>query len=852
MFRTAVKGLLAHKLRLALTAIAVVLGVSFMAGTFVLTDTIKNTFDILFAQTSAGKDVIVRAVTPFASGGHQDGFGANRPLIPDYLLSTVRSTPGVQVADGVVQGQVTIVGGLGKVLQKHGPPTLAFNWLADRQLSALSLRAGRAPASAPGTDEVTVDSGTARTQHIGVGDRVTIISNQPPRPFTVVGITGFGKADNLAGATILTFNNANSQQMFGKPGFFTEIDVHAVAGTATDRLLSAIGQQLPAGLEAVSGAAVGQQSAKAVASFITIFNRFLLAFALIALFVGGFLIFNTFSILVGQRTRELALLRAIGAGRAQVVMSVLVEALFVGLFGSLVGLAIGVPLAAGLYGALSTLGLSLPSTSLQLLPRTIIVSLATGTSITVAAAVLPALRASRIPPVAALRDDAVEAEVSLRRRAIVGGSISVLGAALLAAGLLLGAGLSAVGGGAAIVFVGVAMLAPFVTGPMARLLGSPFAAVQGVPGRLGQQNAARNPRRTAATASALMIGLALVAAIATLGASARASFEKAFARGISGDYVLVPTGGGDEGFSAVVENALRGDKAIVAWSPVRLVRWHDGNAGKSLTGIDPIDGPKVITLDMVRGTVGTLARGQVLIDENVARSRHLAVGDTLSMGFDATGTQHVVIGGIYKADALQFPLGSYTASSEFVAANVNQVRDQVIVVKTQSFSPAQLESLTRVVKAYPNVTVKTAVQFRKDQERQLSTILAIVYVLLALSIIIALIGVVNTLALSVIERTREIGLLRAVGMQRRQIKRMIRGEAIVVSLIGALLGLVLGMALGGALVSALSGAGFDTLAIPVGTIMAVLALAALFGMGAAVLPARRAAKLDVLAAIAAE
>ena len=839
------KSLMAHKLRLLATMMAVVLGVSFMSGTFVLTDTIKATFNNLFAQTSVGKDAVVRAVAPYGNNPGRGSFGNTRPMTPASLLPTIAAIPGVQVADGAVAGQVTVLDKNNKSLKKQAP-TLAFNWVPDRVLSALNLKSGRGPET---SSETTMDSGTAKTSHFAVGDRVTIVSNQGAAQYTIVGITGFGKADNLAGATIVTFDTATAQQLVGKPGMFEEIDVHAVPGTNADQLLSTIGSKLPSGFEAISGATAGQQQAKQVASFTGMITTFLLVFASIALFVGAFLIFNTFTILVGQRTRELALLRAVGASRGQVMRSVLGEALTVGLLGSTIGIVAGLGLASGIYALLSAFGLSLPSTSLQVLPRTIIVGMLAGTLVTLVSAILPARRASTIPPVAAMREDAIEIVSSMRRRAISGGTVLGVGIVLLAAALFGGAGIALVGVGAALTFIGVAMLAPFVTGRLARILSAPLPAIEGVAGRLGQENAARNPRRTAATASALMIGLAVVAAIATVGASAIASFNHAFTKGIKADYVVVASSG-FEGFQPVIETNARRAPGVVASSPIRMGRWYDGRAGKDLEAIDPVDGPKVLTIPMLSGSASALQQGQVLIDDKVAKSHHLKVGDTLHMGFAATGVKAVTVGGIYTANPLQFPLGSYTVSTDFLAANVNQVDDIAVVLQTATRSPAEASAITTSLAAYPNVKIDTAAQFKKDQAKQLTTILTIVYVLLGLSIIIALIGVINTLALSVMERTREIGLLRAVGMQRRQVKRMIRGEAVIVSLIGAVLGLALGLGLGAAFVSGLSSSGLDTLAIPVSTVVTVLILTAMFGIGAAVFPARRAARLDVLAAIA--
>jgi putative ABC transport system permease protein len=838
MFKATLKGVLDHKLRLSLTALAVVLGVAFMAGTFVLTDTIKHTFDTLFAQTSAGKDAVVRAIAPYGNGGR--GFGGDRPLTPESLLATVRSTPGVAAADGTAGGLVVVLNKEGKSLNSHAP-TLAFSWQPDPKLSALSLRSGSAPVA---DNQVTIDGASAKKEHFSLGDRITIIGNTGPAKYTLVGITRFGSTDNLAGATLVTFDLPIAQRVAGKPGYLTEIDVSAAPGTSSDKLLSAIGSRLPKGFEVITGAEAAAQQASNVSNGLSQFNTILLVFAGVALFVGAFLIFNTFSILVGQRTRELALFRAIGASRRQVNGSVLGEAFVTGLVGSLIGIGVGVGLAAGLYSLLSALGVSLPHSALQLEARTVIVGLVVGTAVTVVSAVLPALRAGRIPPAAGMRDDSVEQETSLRRRALIGGGVLAAGLLVLAGGLFASAGILAVGIGAGVTFIGVAMLAPFAVGPMVAVLGRPLPAIGGMTGQLGRENAARNPRRTAATASALMVGIALVAAIATLGQSAQTSFNGQFDRAIKADYVLSASGFGT--IPPAAEAVVRSVPGVTAVSGIQQAHWHLGRVGKQVTGVDPVGGPQVVSFAMTEGTVSALGRGELLVDATVAKNDHYRIGQVIPMGFVATGVVPVKIGGFYKTNEF---LGNYVVSDQLLDANVNQSRDQVIALRTSNQSPAVTSALTSALRSYGNVNVKTAAQFKADQKKQLNSILSIVYALLALSIIIALIGVVNTLALSVMERTREIGLLRAVGTQRRQLRRMIRAESVLVSLIGAILGLVLGVGLGAAVVSSLGSSFITTLAVPVSTIIVVLILACIFGVFAAVWPARRAAKLDILAAI---
>ncbi|GAC1362841.1 MAG: ABC transporter permease [Actinomycetota bacterium] len=849
MLKATLKSLLAHKLRLALTALAVVLGVGFMAGTLVFTDTIKNSINGLFAKTTAGKSAVVRGQAQFTdkgARGGQHGFGGNaRPLVPQSLLATVKAVPGVVVADGSVQGVLSLVGGDGKALAgaARGAPTLGFAWEPDRALSALVLRSGRAPER-PG--ELVLDRKTATANKLTVGTPVIATGNLGPQPFVIVGIVGFGSQDTLAGATIVAFDTGTAQRVVGKPGFFTEIDVAGAPGAPSDPLVTAMGAALPPGFEAISAATGAKESSTTIDSFIGIFNTVLLAFAGIALFVGAFLIFNTFSILIGQRTRELALLRAVGAGRGQVTTSVLGEAFLTGVFGSLVGLGFGIALAFGLYSFLKGF-LSLGTASLQILPRTIILSMTLGTLITLVSAVLPAIRASQVPPVAAMRDDFVAEESSLRLRAILGSAVLLVGLGVLALGLLGAKSALAVGIGAGISFIGVAMLLPLVATPLARAIGAPLPLLQGVTGRLGRENSARNPRRTAATASALMIGVAVVAAIATLASSALASFTGIFDKSFQASYVI--SSSNQEFPAAPAEAALRAAPGVVALSGFSQTAWHLKGASKQVDGIDAVEGPQVFRIALTSGSVAGLQQSQLLVDDTTALADHIKLGDAIPMTFATTGQKVFKVGGVYRANQL---LGDhYLLSSAVIAANSNRVEDQVILVKTAASSTDQQAALARALAGFPPLKVQTAAQFKSAAEGQIKGLLKVVYGLLALAITIAVLGVINTLALSVIERTREIGLLRAIGMYRRQVRGMIRGESIVVALLGALLGLILGVAFGAAFVSAVSGSGtfITQLVIPWQTIAIVLVATAVFGIFAAIFPAIRASRLDVLKAV---
>lgn len=842
MWKATWKSLLAHKLRLALTALAVVLGVAFMSGTFVLTDTIKHTFNSLFAQAAAGENAVVRAVAPYGNGrgGGGQGLNGDRPLTPDSLIPTVQAIPGVAAADGSVSGYGAMLDLQGKTFSSHAP-TVILSYNPGGHLSPLRLHSGHLP---DGPGQVVVDVATVKKEHFALGDQVTVIGTRGPDKYTLVGSVSYGSSNNLAGASLAAFQLSTAQQVIGKPGYVNQIDVAADPGVSTASLLTDIGPHLPHGFEVVTGQEAASENAATITQSLNGFNTFLLVFAGIALFVGAFLIFNTFSILVGQRTRELALLRAIGASRRQINASVLGEAAFTGLFGSVIGLLLGVGLAAGLYALLSAVGLSLPKSTLQFEARTAIVGLVVGTLVTLVAAILPALRAGAIPPAAGLRDDAVIQESSLRRRFLVGGGVLAVGIVVLAIGLFTSAPLAVVGLGAALTFIGVAMLTPFAVPAMVGFLGRPLPAVAGVTGQIGKENAARNPRRTAATSSALMIGIALVAAIATLAQSANASFDGIFSKAVSATYVLVPNG--TQSISPAAEDAVRNVPGVTAVSGIANEEFHLDNATEQVTGLDPVGGPQVLHIQMTDGSLSALGQNEILVESGTAKSNHYQIGQTLDLGFAATGLVPIKIGGFYKSNEF---LNNYLLSSQVLNANVNQPQDLAIGLRTDAVSPAMTAALTAAVASYGDITVDTAAKYESNQKSQLNGILTFVYALLALSIVIALIGVVNTLALSVMERTREIGLLRAVGTQRKQLKQMIRAESVLVALIGAILGLVLGVGLGAAVVSAV-GSGFVTqLAIPVPTIVIVLVLATLFGVFASVWPARRAAKLDVLQAI---
>jgi len=839
MVRAVLKGVLAHKLRLFLTAMAVVLGVSFVAGTFVLTDTINKTFDTLFDEISAGTDISVRAASGFGEDASVDTV---RDTVPASVLDVVRRVPGIQAVDGSVGGYAQFIDEAGKAVTTTGAPTLGFNWTLP-ELSPLRLRSGREPQR-PG--EVMVDAVTAKDHDFALGDRVKVLFRGPTEEFTVVGITGFGEADNLAGATIAIFDLGTAQRVFGKIGRFDSIDAKAAEGVSTIELRDRVKGAVPSGVEVVTSQQVADEGADSLQQALGYFSTALLVFAGISLFVGGFIILNTFSILVAQRTRELALLRALGASRRQVMLSVLAEAFIVGLFASLIGLGLGVMVAIGLQSLLKAFGIDLPASGAVVAPRTIIVSLLVGVGVTVLSSISPARKASRIAPMAALRGAGVEQGGSLRRRSLVGAVVLALGGAAMLFGLF-GAGISLVGLGAALVFVGVALLSPLAAGPMARFIGAPFPRIAGISGKLGRQNAMRNPRRTAATAAALTVGLGLVACVSVLAASIKSSAAGIVDEYLAADYI-VSTANFVPSISTDLAPRLARQPELAAVSGLQTGEWRSGGQSRSVYGADPVSIGQVLKLDVTAGDLGGLSRGEILVGEEELADKKLAIGGTLRMTFARTGERELRIAGTYARNQL---LGSYLVSTATFDANFTERLDFVVLARArEGVAPAAARAaVERVTADFPNVELRDQSEFKQQQADQVNQILGLVTVLLLLSIIIALFGIVNTLALSIFERTRELGLLRAVGMSRRQIRSMIRGESVIIAVLGAILGLAVGVLFGYAIVGALDDEGIGKVVIPGVQLVAYVVLAAVAGVVAAVFPARRAARLDVLAAI---
>lgn len=845
MLRIALKGLFARKLRLFTTSLAVLLGVAFMSGTLVLTDTIGRTFDDLFASATAGTDAVVRGKAVI-----KGDFNTQRDRVPESLLGTIRTTPGVAAAEGLVEGYAQVVGRDGKAIGDpgRGAPTFGRNWATTPKVNPFRIVQGHAPEAA---DEVVLDRYTAKTSKWGVGDTITVLVEKGAKRVRVAGIATFGTADGTLGATQVLFPTATAQRLIARPGTYDLIAVVAQDGVSQaalrDRLAGSVGDRA----EVVTGKAFTEENQNTIRRGLRFFNAFLLTFAVVALLVGSFIIHNTFSIIVAQRGRELALLRALGASRRQVLLDVLVEALAVGLVASLVGMVAGIGIAALLKGVLAAFGIDIPAGGIVFGGKTVVLSLVTGIGVSVASALFPARRASKVPPLAALRDLAYEGTTGLRRRTIVAGLVTALGAAMVLGALFGDAPNKAasVGFGALVVFFGVAGLGPVFARPVTRAIGAPLPRLRGISGTLARENALRNPRRTASTAAALMIGVGLVGFITIFAASAKTSINESIDKAFLGDFVVDSGTFGFGGFSPELAAQLRRQPQLRAVAEQRLGQATIGGHTQFVTGIDPATFGQIIDLDVASGRLDALTGDTIGVDSRTARNKGWQVGDQIPAVFAKTGAKTLTLAVIYRRPDAG---GQYLLPLSAYAANFDQQFDaRLFVSRASGVSPAEArKAVERVTAAYPNAKLRDQTEFKQAQAAQINQLLGLIYVLLALAVLIALMGIANTLALSIFERTRELGLLRAVGMTRRQLRTTVRWESVIIALFGTVLGLVIGLFFGWALVAALRSNGFNRLTVPVGQLAVVVLIAALAGVAAAILPGRRAARLDVLEAIA--
>ena len=843
MLRLSIRQLLAHKIRFAMTSFAVVLGVSFVVGSLVVTDTVRRSFDTLFTEITAGVDLQLRSEAPF----DDQSFTGTREPMPAELVDLVGAVEGVEVVEGGVGGTAQPVAPDGDPVTTTGAPLIGTSWGETDRLYPVTLNLGEKPDE-PG--EVALDQGTFEAQDYELGTTIDVLLPDGREAFTLVGTATFGANNSLAGAVLTMFEPVEAQRIFDREGSFDEIYIGIAPGADLATAQASVAAVLPDGVEVITGQEVSQEGADAFGEIADIFGNVLLGFAAVALFVSGFYIYNTFSIILGQRIKELALLRAIGASAAQIRGTVVLEALILGVVSSVIGIGTGVLTAMGLRGLLNAGGFGLPDDAMVLEPATIVAALVVGIGVTLAASVIPARTAAKVSPMAALRDSITSTPRSRRLRLAVGAIMTGVGALLVGLGLVATEGttptLTALGAGAILVFLGVANLNPLVAGPAAHLLGAPIAKLFGEPGVLARENAARNPYRTASTASALVIGLALVTMASVVGTSVKETFAAKIDQSIAADFVISESS--FAGFSPRLADSLARQPELDAVSGIRFGRFQFEGNTRDLIAVGP-DGEELVDIDVkAGGSIADLGVDGIFVHEDPARDLGLEPGDEVDVAFSATGAQTFTVVGIH-ADATF--AGNYIISTEAHDANFTDATDAVVMARAaEDVTPeASRAAVEAAAVEFPQAEIEDRQEFPASQQAQIDQILVTVNALLLLAVVIAVLGIANTLALSVFERTRELGLLRAVGMSRRQTRRMVRWEAAIVSLFGAVVGVVIGVLFGLAASSAMPDSFLDRIAIPTGTLMGLLLLAVVAGLLAAIFPARRAARLDVLRAI---
>lgn len=848
MLRVTLRNLLAHKVRLAMSTLAVVLGIAFLSGVLTFNQGMQSTFDgIIKGSTSDG---LVRAegASSFSDAGTGTGTSTLQPGVVDDL----RALPEVARAEGFVDGfGLNLLDSDGKLVGGQGAPTLAFNHtdldnILDEPM--LQLADGRWPTA---DGEITVDVATADKAGYAIGDRVRVVAptGELAQTLTMVGTADFS-GGGTAGATLVTFSTDGAQQFFlGGRDVFTSIGLTAADGVSQAELTDAARTVLPAGFTAVTGDTVVEESQSAVGEFLGVISTFLLVFAIIAIIVGAFIIVNTFAILVAQRIRELALLRALGAARRQVTRSVLLEAVVMALVASGVGIVVGWLLALGLAALFNAFGLTIRAEALDITPATVLVCVAVGLLVTTASAYFPARRAAAVPPVAAMRDEALADTRTLRRRLVLGTVALLVGAGLVAAGVTGAPGEDTIwiGVGAAIWIITVAVISPVIGSPVLLACRAAFSRLFGQPGRLAGDNALRDPRRTGATASALMIGLALVSTIGVLAASMNESIDSVVEETFAADFMVQSQT--FQPFPTQIAEQVRDVDGVDVVSQQQGVVARVGGKEEYVLANDEAY-TDIYSLDMIEGSAA-IEGDQVLVTDEAAREHRVGLGDTLEVAFASGETRDLRVAGMFEANGyvatdVNVPL------SLLEEVGIQRLDSSVSITLAEGADPAAVKaSLDEVVADVPIVPVQDREEYADSIRGQVDQLLFIIYGLLALAIVIAVIGIVNTLSLSVLERTREIGLLRAIGLSRRRLRTMVTLESVAIALLGAVLGLLLGLGIGALLRHALRD-DITVLALPTGQLGLFLGLAVVVGVLAAIIPAVRASRMDVLSAIATE
>jgi putative ABC transport system permease protein len=852
MWRATIKGIFARKLRLALTALAVLLGVAFVSGTYVLTDTMERSFDQIFRRTVTDVDLVVRARDPYTGGGSQ------RTRIPDSTLARIREVDGVATADGTTFGYAQLVAHDGDSIQNGLAPTIGLSW-PESGAGPLELANDGKSRAPRGNREVLVDEGTAKANGLKVGDRVRVLLQGPAEQFRIVGLFGLKGQADLGGVTVTAFDLPTSERVLASPGVIDAVYVTTDPGMTPRAVSSNLQTTLGPSFEVVSAAKLAEERADPVRQGVGNLRMALVGFAAVGLVVGSFIIFNTFAILIAQRTRELGLLRALGASRSQVLWSVVLEAAIVGVVAAGLGLAAGVGIARVLLHAVgfSRIGLGAPDANPVLLSRTVIAAVLVGVVVTVGASLIPAFRAARTSPVEAINDLPRGGSAPLRRRAAIGLLITIAGVGALWLGFQVDATqlarrVQVVAVGALLAFFGVVMLVAALARPMARVIGW-FLSRRGVTGRLAQGNAMRNPRRTAATSAALVVGLSLVCLVAIVAASVKSSIRTGVQQGVRADYIL--SAQGLTGFSPGVSERIASLPAVQATTGLRLGRVRVGERQQLMVAVDPAVLERVLDLDIRAGGAQGLATGGMLLSQDEAEHYGVGPGDRLQLIYPLSGPVEVPISGVYArkqfTGGYPVPLGVVSITSE--EQNFGGVQQDTLVyvkAKPGQSAAARHQMEGAVGSDCPNVQIDSRTGFQDMQEGTVDQFVAGLVALLVLSEIIAVLGIINTLLLSVYERTRELGLLRVVGMSRVQVRRMVRGESIIIAVIGCIVGLGLGIFWGWTFTTALREQGLDQFDVPPLQIAVFLVFSVIAGMVAAWVPAWRASRLDVLEAIA--
>jgi putative ABC transport system permease protein len=830
----------ARKGRLFLTSLAIILGTSFLSGTTIFSDTINSTFDRLFTDVFRDVDAYVRSTDSVDTG-----FGEQRAPSPVTVLDTILKVKGVNAAVGDMQSYARVIAKDGKPIgEDQGPPT--FGGIASSSSAGLwNVEDGRLPV---GANEMMLDRETAEKGKYKIGESVRVTALSGTRQFTLVGIANYGDISSPGGATFALFDQPTASEFLLKPGFVDAILIQGDGTLSDEELAKAIDAALPTNskLETLTGAEITEETTSQIKTVLGFFTTFLTAFSFIALGIGCFVIYNVFSITAAQRQRESALLRAIGASRRQVSVSLLVEALIVGILGSIIGFATGIGLSRALSALLNAIGLEIPTKGLTINSDAIVRTVLIGTIITVLSAILPALRSGRVPPLAAMRDTALDTVQKLTRRVTIGLVLIVVGAIGLFASMN-GADVAILGLGVLGVFAGVLVIGPALSKPVAMLLGKPVAALRGVTGAMSQQNSARNPKRTARTAAPVLIGVALVTAFTALAASIKNEIRESIGSSFRGDYALSVNSRGFGGIPTSVTDQLTQLAEVDQATGVGFIAAKVGDESPFVLVLNPKTADGLYDLSMVEGTQKGLTKNEILVEADKALDKNLTIGSKISVTLvDGRSTQLTVAGTYTDA------YGNYAISRELFEGSATPLFDSFVYIKTaEGVSDESARTAISAVSEDLGIgTLESREEYIDTQAAQVDQFLALIYGLLFLSVIIAIVGIIITLLLSVFERRHEIGLLRAVGMTRSQVRTMVRWESVITSLFGAVTGVALGILTGIVIVVSLNDSGFSAFTLPIGNTIFILVGAFIIGVIAAVFPAWRATRTEIISAIA--